>query len=145
MSENTPPPDNYSQNALTTEERAVKVKELLAEVKSVEQLQRELAAREEELAAALGRAYRAEVAIGPLAASIVSAQQRAEKAEAERDLAIAHDRQPYPTAHAYEQVCEALKAAKSERDAAVKNYESLVGLYSDLRAQLDAIDAKGER
>jgi hypothetical protein len=31
-------------------------------------------------------------------------------------LAIAHDRQPYPTAHAYEQVCAALHKAEVERD-----------------------------
>mgnify|MGYP001613083671 CR=1 FL=1 len=31
---------------------------------------------------------------------------------AERDLAVAHDRQPYPTADAYERVCAALNAAK---------------------------------
>ena len=31
----------------------------------------------------------------------------------ERDLAIAHDRQPYPTAEAYEKVCAALAAAKA--------------------------------
>ena len=31
----------------------------------------------------------------------------------ERDLAIAHDRQLYPTAHAYEQVCKALEMAKA--------------------------------
>lgn len=32
----------------------------------------------------------------------------------ERDDAIAHDRQPYPTAWAYEQVCKALHAAEAE-------------------------------
>jgi hypothetical protein len=32
----------------------------------------------------------------------------------ERDLAIAHDTQPYPTAWAYEQACAALHAAKAE-------------------------------
>lgn len=30
-----------------------------------------------------------------------------QEAEAQRDLAVAHDRQPYPTAHAYEHVCKA--------------------------------------
>jgi hypothetical protein len=38
---------------------------------------------------------------------------RLRAAEAERDLAIAHDTQPYPTAWAYEQACN---AAKSEVD-----------------------------
>ena len=32
----------------------------------------------------------------------------------ERDQAIAHDRQPYPTAWAYEQVCAALRVAHVE-------------------------------
>lgn len=39
-----------------------------------------------------------------------------DQARAERDLAIAHDRQPYPTAFAYEQVCKTLERTKSERD-----------------------------
>ena len=39
-------------------------------------------------------------------------------AQRERDLAIAHDRQPYPTADAYEKVCAALAAAQRERDEA---------------------------
>ena len=33
--------------------------------------------------------------------------------EKERDEAIAHDRQPYPTAWAYEQVCKALQASQA--------------------------------
>ena len=32
----------------------------------------------------------------------------------ERDLAVAHDSQPYPTAEAYEKVCALLEAAKVE-------------------------------
>ena len=47
-----------------------------------------------------------------------------EAVKKERDLAILHDSQPYPTPWAYEQVCEAknkyekeLEAAKNERDA----------------------------
>ena len=43
-----------------------------------------------------------------------------EDVERERDLAIAHDRQPYPTAHAYESVCAARekwqeRAVRAER------------------------------
>ena len=34
-------------------------------------------------------------------------ERRLRETEAERDLAITHDRQPYPTAWAYEQVCKA--------------------------------------
>lgn len=47
-------------------------------------------------------------------------RDRAERAEAalidcieERDLAIAHDRQPYPTADAYERVCATLQRAEA--------------------------------
>ena len=36
----------------------------------------------------------------------------------ERDLAIAHDRQPYPTAWAYEQACTALHAQRARAEAA---------------------------
>lgn len=39
-----------------------------------------------------------------------------ERMTRERDLAIAHDSQPYPTADAYEKACAALHAAKAERD-----------------------------
>jgi len=38
----------------------------------------------------------------------------------ERDLAIAHDRQPYPTASAYELVCAALTKAKARIEALEK-------------------------
>lgn len=48
-----------------------------------------------------------------------------EKAREERDLAIAHDRQPYPTAEAYEKVCAArtkwqarAEKVEAERDQA---------------------------
>lgn len=41
-------------------------------------------------------------------------QAALEKALQERDEAIAHDRQPYPTAWAYEQACKALENAKAQ-------------------------------
>lgn len=40
--------------------------------------------------------------------ALAAAQARLAEAERERDLAIAHDRQPYPTADAYERACSAL-------------------------------------
>ena len=40
------------------------------------------------------------------------AASRIEQLEEERDLAIAHDQQPYPTAQAYEKVCNALHKAR---------------------------------
>lgn len=45
-----------------------------------------------------------------------TAEKELRKAQVERDLAIAHDRQPYPTAAAYEAVCVALR--KTQEDAA---------------------------
>lgn len=47
-------------------------------------------------------------------------QVRAELAKAieERDLAIAHDRQPYPTADAYERACAALERHRERADKA---------------------------
>jgi hypothetical protein len=55
----------------------------------------------------------------------------AEQAELrrERDLAIAHDRQPYPTAWAYEQACAALnrKTEQIERVRSVLESEAVVG------------------
>lgn len=43
----------------------------------------------------------------------------------ERDLAIAHDRQPYPTAWAYEQACAALDAHRERADAAEAERDQL--------------------
>lgn len=47
----------------------------------------------------------------------------------ERDLAIAHDRQPYPTAWAYEQACTALHA---HRDRATVLREKVTALRDDV-------------
>jgi hypothetical protein len=58
-----------------------------------------------------------------LAAVLPVLRQRAEQAERERDLAVAHDRQPYPTAWAYEQACKALdkhRARAEQAEAAVQ-------------------------
>jgi hypothetical protein len=48
----------------------------------------------------------------------------------ERDLAIAHDRQPYPTADAYERVCAALHKCEAGRDRIteiINDAETFVG------------------
>ena len=50
---------------------------------------------------------------------------RAEAAERERDLARAHDSQPYPTAEAYEKVCAALEKAKARVAALEAGLEAL--------------------
>jgi hypothetical protein len=49
---------------------------------------------------------------------IVTLRATLEERTRERDLAIAHDRQPYPTAHAYETVCAALQTHKARAEAA---------------------------
>ena len=40
---------------------------------------------------------------------IDSLERELAQAKKDRDLALAHDTQPYPTAYAYEQACRALK------------------------------------
>jgi hypothetical protein len=54
---------------------------------------------------------------------------------AERDLAVAHDRQPYPTAHAYEQVCKTLTARTAERNAAAERLAQIEALRENLSSQ----------
>jgi hypothetical protein len=53
----------------------------------------------------------------------------------QRDLAIAHDRQPYPTAAAYEAVCATLERKRRALDAARAELAQVTGR---LRAALDA-------
>lgn len=55
---------------------------------------------------------------------------RVAELEAERDQAIAHDRQPYPTAWAYEQACAALEKHRKraeKAEAAIARVEALKG------------------
>lgn len=54
-------------------------------------------------------------------------KQVLEEAEEERDLAIAHDRQPYPTAEAYEKVCAARTKWQEQAEAAQAEVERLTG------------------
>jgi len=81
----------------------------------------------EKLAAAIGEAWGtdgqrvathlspgdANLVVGARNADLRALIARVRQAEAERDLAIAHDRQPYPTADAYERVCAALHKAEA--------------------------------
>jgi hypothetical protein len=53
-------------------------------------------------------------------AELTQCQSENAKLREERDLAIAHDTQPYPTSWAYEQVCKSLTVAKAEKAEAVK-------------------------
>ncbi|ASU83550.1 hypothetical protein CDO52_12810 [Nocardiopsis gilva YIM 90087] len=54
----------------------------------------------------------------------------------ERDLAIAHDRQPYPTAHAYQAVCDALEKHRARADAAEAEVERLRGIRASLPLEM---------
>lgn len=53
-------------------------------------------------------------------------KEKLEKAERERDLAIAHDTQPYPTADAYEKVCAALETHKRRADSAEADLRGII-------------------
>jgi hypothetical protein len=63
----------------------------------------------------------------------------AEQAELrrERDLAIAHDRQPYPTAWAYEQACKALRKHQERADAAEAALARVRLLHDNLVASVE--------
>lgn len=73
------------------------------------------------------------------AAEAVMAIADAEQAELrrERDLAIAHDRQPYPTAWAYEQACKALR----RKEAAIERVLEFAASLDDVGRQLAGPDA----
>lgn len=51
---------------------------------------------------------------------------------AERDEAIAHDRQPYPTASAYEAVCAALMRQRARAKHAEAERDRLYALVADI-------------
>jgi hypothetical protein len=70
--------------------------------------------------------------IRELEAEVAAKDERIEEVERERELAIAHDRQPYPTAEAYEKVCTArtkwqdrAEKAEAQRDQAVSDLVEL--------------------
>ncbi|MFG3585062.1 hypothetical protein [Streptomyces sp. NPDC047990] len=61
----------------------------------------------------------------------------------ERDLAVAHDRQPYPTAWAYEQACTALHTHRERADAVEEQRRALaIVLGLDADAAWDTIRAQ---
>lgn len=59
----------------------------------------------------------------------------------ERDLAVAHDRQPYPTAWAYEQACKALEAHRQRAELAEAERDRLKVAHE--RARKEAINWAG--
>lgn len=56
---------------------------------------------------------------------IATLQSRIKELERERDLAVAHDRQPYPTAWAYEQACKTIEKYKQQNEAMKKVVEQV--------------------
>lgn len=66
--------------------------------------------------------------------TVLALLDRIEAAEKERDLAIAHDRQPYPTAYAYEKACEALRETKARLSTAEQECERLRGERDEIRS-----------
>lgn len=53
----------------------------------------------------------------------------------ERDLAVAHDRQPYPTAWAYEQACRVRDETREKAEAMAKAVEALVRATDPFQGQ----------
>ncbi len=73
--------------------------------------------------------------IGPLAMAVIDElRERVAALKVERDLAIAHDRQPYPTATAYEKVCEARAKWQVRAETAEAQ---LASLFSTLAEALE--------
>ena len=62
---------------------------------------------------------------------------RADEFRKERDLAVLHDRQPYPTAWAYEKACEALEKAKKEIAAQVEQIGEWKAVTVALQSERD--------
>jgi hypothetical protein len=71
-----------------------------------------------------------------LAYTKVEVVREVEELRRERDLALAHDTQPYPTADAYEKVCAALEKAKYERDFWAWKYERREAECEELATQI---------
>ena len=66
-----------------------------------------------------------------------------ERLKRERDLAVVHDKQPYPTAEAYEKVCAALHKTKDDRDAALRRVGEAEALLRRL-SEWDHMDTAGD-
>ena len=70
-------------------------------------------------------------------------EEEVAKLREERDLAIAHDRQPYPTAWAYEQVCKARdrwQERAESAEAAIARVRRLCELTIAASCRVQAID-----
>ncbi|MET8475398.1 hypothetical protein ABZY90_19720 [Streptomyces sp. NPDC006422] len=70
-------------------------------------------------------------------AAIAVADQEQAELRRERDLAIAHDRQPYPTAWAYEQACAALR----RKTDAIERVLAFAASLDDIARQTAGLEA----
>ena len=68
-------------------------------------------------------------------------KDRIAELEKERDLAISHDRQPYPTAQAYEKVCEVLHKTKAKVEQLEKEKAEQA---EEIKLMLQAAKATGK-
>jgi hypothetical protein len=84
----------------------------------------------EELVDALQDRVHSEAGTGRVAKTVtLKLLNRCQKAEYERDLAIAHDRQPYPTAEAYDLACKALNKHRDHARRLQKAFRTARDIY----------------
>lgn len=78
------------------------------------------------------------------AARIATLTATVERLERERDLAIAHDTQPYPTPWAYDQACAKIATLRTDRDEARAEVERLRGAKVQGDRAIEALIESGE-
>lgn len=89
---------------------------------------------------AIGVAERAIKYSREMLTDLREAYSRIEQLIEERDLAIAHDRQPYPTAQAYEKVCGALRKTKVNIEQLEAENKQLLELSENLDEHPEGYD-----
>ena len=75
--------------------------------------------------------------VSTLCRRLAEARRENERLREERDLAVAHDRQPYPTACAYDRVCEARTRWQNRAEKAEAKNERLRGMVERIVAWCD--------
>ena len=79
-----------------------------------------------------------------LIAAVEALRERVAKLTIERDLAIAHDRQPYPTLMAYEAVCAARTKWQQRAKAAETHAAELAQILRTILQIIDRTEITGE-
>ena len=72
-----------------------------------------------------------------ISADLTQRTQQRDEAVKERDLAVAHDRQPYPTASAYELVCKARYKHQARAEAAESDLSTLHAAHARLSERVE--------